>query len=159
MRGKPGRYKCTEPLPTIVFNVAVHTVLYDVCDLSGQFQFPYEFPDFDQTYWHKVVVNVAGITDDSGGPVSIRFNCTSEPAYNSETRIPLAYRPILVGTEPQDTLGSKAAGWRLTYNGNTIIYDVKTTKVGGTGVSETWEVCALDESLNPACSLPHTIGP
>jgi len=154
-----GDTNAPEPPPTIVFNVAVHTVLYDVCDLSGQFQFPYEFPDFDQTYWHKVVVNVAGIEDDSGGPVSIRFNCTSKPAYNSENIIPLAYRPILVGTEAQDTLGSKALGWRLTYNGDTIIYDVKTTKVGGTGVSETWEVCALDESLNPACSLPHTIGP
>jgi hypothetical protein len=147
------------PAPTIVFNPSVHIVVFDVCDLSGEFQFPYGYPDYDLTWWHKVVANVAGIVDDGGGPVEIRFICNSKSSYNSNTRIPLAYRPILVGQGVQNTLGSKAVGWRLTYNGDTIVYYVKTTQVGGIGVSETWTVCAYDELMNSACSASHVIGP
>jgi chitodextrinase len=147
------------PAPTIVFNPSVHMVTYDVCDLSGEFQFPYQYPDYDMTWWHKVVVNVAGIVDDGGGPVEIRFICNTHSSYNSNTRIPLAYRPILVGQGVQNTIGTKADGWRLTYNGDTIIYDVKTTQEGGIGVSETWTVCAYDELLNSVCSASHVIGP
>jgi hypothetical protein len=146
------------PAPTITFSASVHTVTADACDLSGQFQFPYQFPDFDLHWWHKVVINVAGVVDDSGGPVEIRFICSSS-SFSSDNRIPLAFRPILVGQGVLPNLGSKADGWRLSYNGDTIVYDVMTNTVGGTGVILTWTVCAYDAALNSACSAPHIIGP
>jgi len=146
------------PAPAILFTPGVYIVLPDVCTISGQFQFPYEFPDWDMTWWHKVVVSVAGITDDSGGPIELRFFC-SDNSLSSESRIPLALRPILLGQGQQLTLGSKANGWRLTYNGDTIVYDVRTTQVGGLGITYAWMPCVYDQAGNSACGVPVTIGP
>jgi hypothetical protein len=147
-----GDVNAPSPAPTIVFSASVKTVSPDVNTYSGQFLWS---PDYD--WWHKVVVDVTGITDDSGGSVEIRFICNDDSSLSSNAKIPAASRPILVG-QPV-TLGSKAQGWRLTYDGSTIVYDVKTDKWGGMGIAHTWTVCAYDVALNAVCSTPHEIGP
>jgi hypothetical protein len=143
--------------PPIMVISDVNNVLRDVNTLSGQFMWDPGAFDFD--WWHKVIVNVAGITDDSGGPVEIRFICTSDNNFSSNNKIPAELRPIVINPPVPVALGSKGQGWRLTYTGSYIVYDVYTGHAGGTGWTLNWKVCAYDAVPNEACSAVHTIGP
>ncbi len=141
-----------DPPPDMVIT-DVNTIMdpYDNT-FSGQFQ----WPPGDQPWWHKVVADVSMVNDDSGGPIEIRFICVSHGEFSSESVIPALYRPILIGGT--GTYGSFAEGWRLTYEGGNIIYDVDVDKYGGSGAERTWKVCAYDPSMNEACSTTHLIG-
>lgn len=140
-----------DPPPTMLRADDVNTIT-DPCDntLSAQYQVGLE-------WWHKVVADVSAVADDSGGPIEIRFICVSDGAFSSNNTIPGLYRPILIGNT--GTYGGISQGWRLTYSGGTIIYDVNVDKYGGIGKELRWKVCAYDESMNEACSATHRIGP
>ncbi|MBN2018810.1 MAG: S8 family serine peptidase [Sedimentisphaerales bacterium] len=118
---------------------------------------------FGNNWWHKVVVNVSGVVDDSGGPIEVRFVCTDDSSLNSDNKIPAAQRPILVGTPVSlsNVVYSEGdyTGWRLTYDGTNIVYDVYVNQSFGTGRELNWRVCVRDEAGNQACSQTHTIGP
>jgi len=140
------------PAPTIVAgpnNLAGP----DINTGSGQF-----FPAAGNfNWWHKVVANVAGITDDSGGPIEIRFICLNDSSLNSNTKIPAPLRPIYIDTPV--AIGSIASGWRLTFEGTNVVYDVDIAKFGGIGKTLNWKVCVYDPSGNAACSAVYTVGP
>jgi hypothetical protein len=108
-------------------------------------------------WWHKIVADVSSVTDDSAGPLEVRFVCLSDNAFSSQVRIPAAVRPILIGNAGQ--FGSIAEGYFLTYNGNIIAYDVDVSKFGGVGRDLEWMICIYDPSLNESCSVVHLIGP
>ncbi len=139
------------PPPTILISPDVNTVA-DPCDntLSGQYW-------LGLNGWHKVVADVTGITDDSGGDVEIRFICIDDPALSSTTKVPQPPAPLLVGGA--GAYGDVSLGWRVTYEGSSIIYDVDINKYGIVGRELRWKVCAYDIFDNEACSAVHTIGP
>ncbi len=139
-----------EPPPTMLKTDANNVSREDIFT-SAQFQWdPLGF-NFD--WWHKIIVDVSGVTDDGGGPVEIRFICSNN-VFSSLNKVP---EPIYIGDT--GNLGSEAQGWRLTFNGNLIIYDVLVEPAGATGRTLNWRACAYDEAMNEACSLRHTIGP
>ena len=119
---------------------------------SGQFQW-----DFTYDWWNKIVVNVSGITDDSGGQVEVKFICLDNSSLNSDNKIPASSRPIFIDTPV--SLGDRAAGYRLTFDGSNVVYDVFTGQFGGAGSNRNWKVCVYDLSGNERCSEVHTIGP
>jgi hypothetical protein len=133
------------PPPTIVFNVDTNTITPDNNALSGQY-----LRGLD--WWHKIVANVAGITDDSGGLIRIRFICLDDESLNSP------FVDMLMTVAVEDP-GPPPKKWRVTNNGGNLVYDVNVNKYGGIGKTLTWKVCAYDPSDNEACSNPHTIGP
>jgi hypothetical protein len=125
----------------------------DANTTSGQFE--WDPASWQWDWWHKIVVDTTGIADDRGGPVEIKFVCSSSSTYSSDTRIPITYRPII--TPPTGGLGiaygNRAAGWRLTYVGNIIVYDVSVGVSGGSfGKQLNWRVCAYDNANNSSCS-------
>jgi len=144
------------PPPVMIIFPDVNNGTADVNTSSVQFLGP------DGYWWHKVIVDVGGITDESGGPIEVRFICLSDNSLSSNNKIPAVDRPIYIG-QPV-TLGFVAAkgvgpGYRLTYDGDNIVYDVFVNKFGGTGKALNWRGCVYDESLNDACTLVHRIGP
>jgi hypothetical protein len=151
-----GDSNAPSPAPTIVVPLpgqSGNLATPDTNDYSGQFYLQY---DPHLPWWHKVIVDVTDIVDDSLGPVEIRFFC-SDGSLSSDNKIPAAYRPIIIG-QPV-ALGSLADGWRLTYTGTYIVYDVDVNQHYGSGRTLTWRVCAYDEAMNEICSGEHTIGP
>ncbi len=142
------------PAPTIIISPDVNYVAANTYDTSGQFQFM-EYP-VDYRWWHKIVASVAGITDDvtPTEDLEIRFICSNN-SFSSASRVP---GPITLGL-PDGVLGSRAAGWRVTIIGDTIVYDVDVDTYAVTGRTLNWRVCVYDAAGNPICSVPHTLGP
>ena len=136
----------------------------DVNTQSSQFEWDNQAWEWD--WWHKVVVDVTGITDDSTATseLEVRFIC-SKAAFSSNNVIPSAYRPIRIGHPVSiggrivDGAGVKNGSYRLTWNGtNQIVYDVYLNTSGGsTGLSLNWRVDVLDASGNTAKSAVVTI--
>lgn len=138
------------PAPTMI--MGPNNVSTDDNTGSGQFQW-----DFTFDWWNKIVVDVSGITDDSGGQVEVKFICLDDSSLNSDSKIPASSRPIFIDTAV--SLGSKADGYRLNFDGANIVYDVFTGQWGGTGTNRRWKVCVYDLSGNETCSEVHIIGP
>jgi hypothetical protein len=144
------------PPPVIVRSRDINNISLGWTDpniASGQFMYT-EYP-VDYRWWHRVIVDVTGVADDSGGPVEIRFICTTDDKFSSNNKIPVSLRPIYIG-QPV-AIGSRAAKWRVTYTGSYIVYDVDVDKVAGSGKQLFWKVCAYDAALNEACSSEEEI--
>jgi hypothetical protein len=144
--------------PTMVISPEVNNVgWFDPNTTSGQFY--YTSPEAeDGRWWHRVIANVAGVTDDSGGPIEIHFVCTSSSGFSSINKVKDGNGvsiPIYIGLPL--AIGSRAQGWRVTYSGGYIVYEVDVNKVRGSGKELHWEVCAYDASQNEACSDVHVI--
>jgi subtilisin family serine protease len=122
---------------------------------EGTYTYSSEFRTSDWRWWHRVVADVTGITDDSGGPIEIRFICSSN-GFSSEKKVP---DPIII--DQGGILGGHNEGdtYQVFWNGNTIVYDVYVDTSSGLGPTYTWTVCVYDPTQNPACSDPHVIGP
>jgi len=130
---------------------------YDL-SLSGQFL-------LSSNWYHRIVANVAGITDDvtPAGDIQIRFICITEPALSSEAFVTMPPRPITIA----DTGGLGVYGvllpptglWQITYIGGTIVYDVNVFEYSGPGRYLRWKICAYDAAMNEICSEEHWIGP
>jgi len=134
--------------PEFVIDPDVNNVGADVNTWSGQFLWgPYEYP-----WWHKVVADVSGMAGCEG-TIRIRFVCVSDGARNSVNHTD----SIVVGSPV--ALGSRAEGWRVTYDGSRIVYDVSIGAYGGVGENRDWKVCACDEMDNEVCTEVHTVGP
>jgi hypothetical protein len=140
------------PPPTMI--MGPNNTTADVNTGSGQFQWA-----FDYNWWHKIVVDVTGITDDVSPTtaIEVKFICTSDGSFSSDSKIPAPLRPIYIGTPV--SFGGQAEGYRVTFNGSIIVYDVDVNKWGGTGKILNWRVCVYDANGNAACSATHTIGP
>ncbi|MGA2171540.1 MAG: right-handed parallel beta-helix repeat-containing protein [Sedimentisphaerales bacterium] len=164
-----GDTNAPSPAPTIVVPPSGSTNNLagpDANTYSGQF---IVMTDANLPWWHKVIVDVTGIVDynSSGpttGPVEIRFICLDDSSLSSESKIPMTYRPIIIGQVT--AAGSLAQHWRLTattavgtLTGNFIVYDVYVNRNFGTGRTLRWQVCAYDAAMNQICSTVHTIGP
>lgn len=128
------------PEPNIIISPDINTVNPADNSLSGYYKIGVE-------WWHKIVADVASVTDDSGGPVEIRFICVNDGDISS-TRI------AQFGSDP---IVDPDGDWTIFYEDDHIIYDVYV-KYGGPVPSRRWKVCAYDPSDNKACSTIHTIG-
>ena len=155
------------PPPTILpppIPIQYNTDGRDVNTESGQFMWDYFGWEWD--WWHKVVVDVSGITDDTTPTeeLEVRFVCSSS-AFSSNNVIPSAYRPIrighpvAIGSRTMDGVSVKDGSYRLTWNSATqIVYDVYlNTSAGSTGRSLNWRVDVLDASGNVVSSTNVTI--
>jgi hypothetical protein len=126
-------------------------LMTDPCDnsTSGQFYIGLD-------WWHKVVVNVSSAAGYDGD-AEVRFECVSDGGLSSRNRIPPLVSIIRVsGT------GSKGGfdeGWRVTYEGGRVIYDVDVEKYGGIGRQLQWRACVYALPYDPVCGEVHTIGP
>jgi subtilisin family serine protease len=107
-------------------------------------------------WWHKVMVNVTGITDNVDGThVEIRFICLTDNNFSSTSKIS---GPIYLDGWARGDTGVGHA--RVTYIGTDyVVYDVDINKFGGTGKTLNWEVCVNDAAMNTTCSDIHTLGP
>ncbi len=149
------------PAPTMIVSLAP-TGYRDDNDSSEQFL----WSSSELDWWHKIVVDVSGITDDTTATddLEVRFVC-SNSRFSSENVIPAKYRPIRIGTplaiggRIEDGVGVKEGSYRLTWNGtDLIVYDVFVNSYGGAvGVELKWQVCVYDASGNSACSTKYTI--
>jgi len=131
----------------------------DTNDTSEQFHWPGELD-----WWHKIVVDVSGITDDitPAAELEVRFICDTDDGFSSDNIIPATYRPIrighpvAIGARIKDGVGTKEGSYRLTWSttaANTIVYDVFVNSYGGgVGVPLRWHVCVYDSSGNSTCS-------
>jgi hypothetical protein len=139
------------PAPTIIISPDVNFVGAETYDTSAQFSVA------GGKYWHKIVVDVGGITDDvtPQDEIEIRFVC-SNGSFNSVNKVPA---PITLGVASGTVWGSIAQGWRVTFLGDTIVYDVDVDTYAALGRTLNWTVCAYDAAGNPACSVMHTLGP
>ena len=119
------------------------------------YEFSGEFRTTDVRWWHRVVADVTGITDDSGGPIEIRFICSNN-SFSSDKKVP---DPITI--DQGGILGGHGATdtYQVFWNGNTIVYDVFVNTSSGLGPTYTWTVCVYDPTQNDACSDPVEIGP
>jgi subtilisin family serine protease len=138
------------PAPTIIISPDINFVAAETYDMSGQFQFM-EFP-VDYRYWHKIVVNVAGITDNvtPAADLEVRFIC-SNGSFSSTNVVP---DPITLGLGDGQR-GSRADGWRVTIIGSTIVYDVDVDSYSARCLE--WTVCVYDAAGNSVCSTEHQI--
>jgi hypothetical protein len=154
----------TAPSPAPVMIVfPVPTGNRDDNDSSEQFQ----WSGSELDWWHKIVVDVTGITDDTtpADELEIRFIC-SDSGFSSDHVIPVTYRPIRIGHplsiggRIEDGVGVKQGSYRLTWNGaNQIVYDVFVNSYGGgVGVNLNWHACVYDSSGNSICTATHRIG-
>jgi hypothetical protein len=107
-------------------------------------------------WWHKVMVNVTGITDDNDGThVEIRFICLTDDDFSSTSKIS---GPIYLDGWARGDTGRGHA--RVTYIGTDyVIYDVDIDISNVTGRKLDWEVCVNDAAMNTTCSDIHTLGP
>ncbi len=128
-------------------------------------QFYWSYP-LALDWWHKIVVDVTGITDNvtPADQLEVRFIC-SDSDFSSNNIIPVTYRPIRIGHPVSiggripDGVGAQEGSYRLTWNGaNQIVYDVFVNSYGGNvGVPLHWHVCVYDTSGNSACSPTYLI--
>ncbi|MGA2092683.1 MAG: S8 family serine peptidase [Sedimentisphaerales bacterium] len=126
--------------------------------LETDYTYSGEFRTSDARWWHRVVADVTGITDDSGGPLELRFICSNN-GFSSETKVAV---PIILGQPPVGgTLGGHSATdtYQVYWNGSTIVYDVYINTSSGLGGDYTWRVCVYDPTLNSACSNQVKIAP
>jgi hypothetical protein len=114
-------------------------------------------------WWHRVVADITGITDNSGGPLEVRFICDADDnpnsPFNSTKKVG---QPIIIGQPPPgNVLGGHTATdtYQVFWNGSTIVYDVYINTSSGNGEKHIWKVCVYDPTLNPACSDPVEIAP
>ncbi|MBE3040232.1 MAG: right-handed parallel beta-helix repeat-containing protein, partial [Chloroflexi bacterium] len=130
---------------------------------SGQFE--WDTLNYDDDWWHRVIVDVTGVTDDltPTSELEVRFIC-SDSKYSSDNVIPATYRPIRIGHPVAIGVrvkegGSVVSGYRLTWDGtNRIVYDVYVDAWGGSyGRQLNWHVCVYDASGNSACTGTHLI--
>ncbi len=135
------------PAPTVVISPDVNFVLAESYDLSGQFF------DSSYRYWHKIVINVTGITDDvtPTGNLEVRFIC-DKGSFSSTNAVPV---PITLGETAGTVYGSIGNGWRVTFLGDTIVYDVDVDSYSA--ACHYWRVCVYDEAGNFVCSSTHQI--
>jgi hypothetical protein len=149
--GNLGDSVAPTPAPTINISPDVNFVPQESNNLSGQFSI------VGGKYWHKVVANVAGITDNvtPTADIEIRFLC-SNSSFNSTNHVP---NPITLGVPAGTQWGSIAQGWRVTFLGGTIVYDVDVDTYAVLGRTLNWTVGAYDEAGNAALSVMHTLGP
>jgi hypothetical protein len=140
------------PAPFIVRSADVNNISWtDPNTASGQFM--YTLYPVDYRWWHRVIADVGGITDDSGGPVELRFICTNSGGLSSINKVKDANGdPAKILLNQPVAIGSREAGWRVTYSGSTIVYDVDVDKVGGSGKKLFWKACVYDAALNANCS-------
>ncbi|MFH1371215.1 MAG: right-handed parallel beta-helix repeat-containing protein [Planctomycetota bacterium] len=143
------------PAPTFIISPDVNYVGAETYDISGQFQFMV-YP-VDYRWWHKIVVNVAGITDDvtPADALEVRFICLSNSSFSSTNRVPV---PITLGLG-DGVLGSRVDLWRVTIAGDAIVYDVDVDTYAVTGRILNWMVCVYDAAGNSICTELHTLGP
>ena len=150
----PPDVNAPSPAPSIVWSPDVNNISWtDANNVSGQFV--YTTPETeDGRWWHRVIANVAGITDDRGGPVEIRFICTNDSAYSSINKVKTGGVAIPIYVGQPVAIGSRAVKWRITYSnsGGYIVYDVDVDKFGGSGKQLFWRVCAYDAAGNSSCS-------
>ncbi|MGD0572722.1 MAG: right-handed parallel beta-helix repeat-containing protein [Sedimentisphaerales bacterium] len=133
-------------------------------DNSTSQQFQWSASELD--WWHKIVVDVTGITDNvtPADQIEVRFIC-SDSDFSSNNVIPITYRPIRIGhpvsigARIQDGVGVQDGSYRLTWNGaNQIVYDVFVNSYGGgVGVPLYWKVCVYDSSGNSICSSTNLL--
>jgi hypothetical protein len=140
------------PAPTILWLAGNWNVFENAYEFSG------EFRTADTRWWHRVVADVTGIADDSGGPIEIRFICSSN-GFSSSKKV--ADPIIIAPAPPGNILGGHGAGntYQVFWTGNTIVYDVYINTSSGLGGDYTWTVCVYDPTQNDACSDPVEIAP
>jgi hypothetical protein len=141
------------PNPTIAWLTGNWNVLENVYTFSGEFT---TTSGGTARWWHRVVADVTGITDNSGGALELRFICTDHSGFSSVSKVPV---PIIIG-QPA-VLGGHGASdtYQVIWNGSTIVYDVYINTGAGLGGDYTWRVCVYDPSLNSACSNSVEIAP
>ena len=157
----PGDFTAPSPAPNMIV-LPNPSATPDNNTTSEQFQFPGELD-----YWHKIVVDVTGITDNvtPAGELVIRFICDSDSGFNSDHVIPVTYRPIRIGhpisigARIPEGVGVQEGSYRLTWNGaNQIVYDVFVNSYGGAvGKKLHWHVCVYDAAGNSVCSPTYSI--
>jgi len=126
----------------------------------------YQWAPNELDWWHKIVVNVSGITDNvtPTSNLEVRFIC-SDPEFSSENVIPAAFLPIRIGypvsigARIPSGVGVQKGSYMLTWNGtDEIVYDVFVNSYGGAiGVKLNWQVCVYDAAGNPDCSATYQI--
>ena len=122
-----GDVNAPSPAPTMLY---LPSPSGDRDDNSTSQQFQWSASELD--WWHKIVVDVTGITDNvtPADQIEVRFIC-SDSDFSSNNVIPITYRPIRIGhpvsigARIQDGVGVQEGSYRLTWNGaNQIVYDV-----------------------------------
>jgi hypothetical protein len=135
------------PAPNILWLTTNWNVYPEIYDWSGAFT----TTTGTVKWWHRVAADVTGITDDSGGPLEVRFICDGNPnnALSSASKVG---QPIIIGAG--GILGGHSATdtYQVYWNGNTIFYDVYVNSSTGHDVDHVWRVCVYDPTLNSACS-------
>ena len=157
----PGDFTAPSPAPNMIV-LPNPSATPDNNTTSEQFQFPGELD-----YWHKIVVDVTGITDNvtPAGELVVRFICDSDSSFSSDHVIPVTYRPIRIGhpisigARIPEGVGVQEGSYRLTWNGaNQIVYDVFVNSYGGAvGKKLHWHVCVYDAAGNSVCSPTYSI--
>jgi hypothetical protein len=152
------------PAPTFVPVAPENITREDANTASGQFEWDPVNYQFD--WWHRVIVDVTGITDDitPTSELEVRFICGSSK-YSSDNIIPMVYRPIRIGHPVAiggrigDGSSPASGSYRLTWNGtNQIVYEVYVDAWGGSyGRQLGWHVCVYDEAGNSACTNTYLI--
>lgn len=143
------------PAPTIVWLTGNWNVLDSAYGYSGEFQ----TTTGATRWWHRVVADVTGITDNSGGLLEIRFICTNNSNFSSTNKVS---SPIIISQPVTgNILGGHSASdtYQVYWNGSTIVYDVYINTGSGLGGDYTWKVCVYDPSMNSACSNSVEIAP
>jgi hypothetical protein len=159
-----GDVNAPTPAPTFVPVAAQNITRQDANTASGQFE--WDPVNFQWDWWHRVIVDVTGVTDDitQTSELEVRFICSSS-GYSSDNVIPATYlpirigHPVAIGGRIPDGSGAASGSYRLTWNGtNRIVYEVYVDAVGGSyGRQLSWHVCVYDESNNAACTPTNTI--
>jgi predicted outer membrane repeat protein len=151
-----GDVNAPSPAPTMLY---LPSPSGDRDNNSTSEQFQWSASELD--WWHKVVVDVTGITDNitPADEIEVRFICSNSD-FSSNNVVPATYRPIRIGhpvsigARIQNGVGVQEGSYRLTWNGaNQIVYDVFVNSYGGgVGVPLYWKVCVYDNSGNSICS-------
>jgi hypothetical protein len=159
-----GDVNAPTPAPVFVAVAAQNIARTDPNTASGQFE--WDTTNYEWDWWHRIIVDVTGVTDDRTptSEIEVRFIC-SNSTYSSDNIIPAMYRPIRIGHPVaiggRIASGSSAASgsYRLTWNGaNQIVYEVYVDANGGSyGRQLSWHVCVYDASGNAACTGTHSI--
>ena len=77
------------PAPAFIISPDINYVVSEDYNTSGQFQFM-DYP-VDYRWWHKIVADTNGITDDitPTEDLEIRFICLNDSSFNSTNRVPI----------------------------------------------------------------------
>jgi hypothetical protein len=159
------------PVPIFVALAAREIPRSDPNTASGQFE--WDGLNFQDDWWHRIIVDVTGITDNltPTSELEVRFICTNPGSgdvlkYSSDTTIPAAFRPIRIGHPV--AIGERIktvhvdSGYQLTWDFSNsrvrIVYDVYVDAWGGSyGRDLDWHVCVYDASGNSACTATYHV--